>query len=348
MPLRASVNGCELISSLLSDDEWRELRDQSRRHHAAIVLPCCQSAAHTRVSKKGVRHFVHTRRDGCATAPETAIHLLAKHELVLGCRDAGYFATTEVAGDGWRADVLAQRGNVRVAFELQWSPQTIEETLLRQSRYEHDKIRCCWLFRRLPEQLKWQPKKEVPAFRVLPAIGDRLEVELNHESRSLRKFAAELLSRRLRFCESIRSRPAQRLDVGFHETQCWRCQRKCHIYAVRSSLLSCCGESMSLHDEFMPQVIEAVKTFLNTRHGAAIRMARVKERYSKTMRGRYLSFGCYYCDALFGEFYLRPELMHFRCCDPLVTTEAMVHMQTRESWPHPHWCVNRGHGFCDV
>jgi len=48
-------------------------------------------------------------------------HLPAKSHVALGCQDAGYLVDTEVAGDGWRADVLAEKNENRGAFEIQWS-----------------------------------------------------------------------------------------------------------------------------------------------------------------------------------------------------------------------------------
>jgi competence protein CoiA len=109
-----------------------------------VVLPCCGSAGFLRSSKYGVQHFVHARRGTCAWGPETAEHLAIKAAIVRACHAAAYSAETEVAGPDWRADVLAVRGTTRVAFEVQWSVQTLAETVARQERYARDEIRGCW------------------------------------------------------------------------------------------------------------------------------------------------------------------------------------------------------------
>lgn len=59
----------------------------------------------------------------------------------------GYEVTTEASGVDWRADVLATKpgknGLIKLAFEVQWSPQTLEQTEERQQKYTRDGIRCC-------------------------------------------------------------------------------------------------------------------------------------------------------------------------------------------------------------
>lgn len=41
----------------------------------------------------------------------------------------------------------------------------------------------------------------------------------------------------------------------------------------------------------------------------------IKTRYSKTIHESYLSNGCYYCDALQGDFFIRDEFLEYRIHD---------------------------------
>ncbi len=111
------------------------------------------------------RHFVHQRANGCSGSGETFQHLWAKAEVLHACADAGWQASTEVSGDGWRADVLASRGSARVAFEVQWSSQDEDAFGFRQKRYAVDGIRGCWLFR---GEVPSPAQRELPIFVLRP------------------------------------------------------------------------------------------------------------------------------------------------------------------------------------
>ncbi len=41
----------------------------------------------------------------------------------------------------------------------------------------------------------------------------------------------------------------------------------------------------------------------------------IKTRYSKTIHESYLSNGCYYCDALQGDFFIRNEFLEYQIHD---------------------------------
>ena len=74
-----------------------------------------------RVSKLGTQHFVHARRsDACTSAPESAEHLLLKSIILVAVRNAGWDGDVEVCSQegGWRADVMASKDKLRVAFEV--------------------------------------------------------------------------------------------------------------------------------------------------------------------------------------------------------------------------------------
>lgn len=169
MPLKC-LRGEEEIFAFDVEDEaaWKRLRESNAKARD-LRMPCCGAAVVLRTSQLGTRHFAHARRGSCTTAPETAEHLLAKRIVVEGIKRTAWSVKTEQdgstpGGECWQADVLATKGQVMVAVEIQWSRQDGDETLRRQDRYEASGVRGLWLFRQfdLPMFLNF-----IPAFRLL-------------------------------------------------------------------------------------------------------------------------------------------------------------------------------------
>jgi hypothetical protein len=134
MPLSGLIDGERVVSSLLTTEEWAALKEDVRAKRRAIAMPCGWPGQ-AKTSKLGTAYFAHSPGgDGC-TAGETAQHLLAKSIIVDAITAAGWTAEPEVPGEGWVADVMATRGDVRVVFEVQWSNQTLDEYRHRQQRY---------------------------------------------------------------------------------------------------------------------------------------------------------------------------------------------------------------------
>ena len=99
MPLRAIIDGVEQLAPLIGPGDWDALRDRVRLKVADLRLPCCGASGHLRVSKNGIKQFVHARTASCSWGPETEWHLLAKSEIVRGCADAGWKCQDE---GGWQ------------------------------------------------------------------------------------------------------------------------------------------------------------------------------------------------------------------------------------------------------
>jgi competence CoiA-like predicted nuclease len=134
-----------------TESAWGDLRHENA-NKKNLRLHCCNAGVTLRTSKLGTKHFAHARRGACSTAPETAEHLLAKRIVVEGIRRAGWTPTTEAPGDSpelgaWIADVMAEKGTAKVAFEVQWARQNDAETRYRQTRYQSTGVRGLWLFR---------------------------------------------------------------------------------------------------------------------------------------------------------------------------------------------------------
>lgn len=91
-----------------------------------------------------------------------------------------------------------------------------------------------------------------------------------------------------------------------------------YCYTVEPSLKSVCNcdfdverSSWDDHDiDKHPGVYAAVQDFLQTEEGRQLKVGPVKKRYSRTVADSYLSHGCYYCDAIFGDFHLIEEKLY--------------------------------------
>ena len=129
MPLRAYIDSREVISVLLEEDEWTELKTDIKRNGLEVVIAQTSKLGYLRTSKNGLQHFVHKNGEKPeGWKPESIEHLKAKSHIVKGCNRAGWDLTTEYSEDDWRADVLASKSNERIAFEVQWSYQTADVT----------------------------------------------------------------------------------------------------------------------------------------------------------------------------------------------------------------------------
>jgi hypothetical protein len=96
----------------------------------------------------------------------TEDHLRIVTQVALAARKTDWNVDVEAVGESngeaWRADVLVTNASERVAIEVQWSPQTWEQTLERQRRYAAAGVRCIWLFR----SAGYEQDRKTPAFRV--------------------------------------------------------------------------------------------------------------------------------------------------------------------------------------
>ena len=127
-----------------------------------------------------------------------------------------------------------------------------------------------------------------------------------------------------------------------------------YCYTVEPSLKSVCNcdfdverSSWDDHDiDKHPGVYAAVQDFLQTEEGRQLKVGPVKKRYSRTVADSYLSHGCYYCDAIFGDFHLIEEKL-FALQDSAnirYTTEIDLGTMTYEK---THWCFSESKQFCE-
>jgi hypothetical protein len=388
MPLKALLDDRELIAPFLAEDEWAAVA-AALRDGARLTLPCCGVAGGIRRSRLGRRFFYHrtTRRvPRCAWVGETPAHLLAKGTIALACRQAGYRVTTEARGPGgrWIADVLATSPGASrsLAFEVQWSAQSLDATLARQAAYAADGVRGCWFFRHPPAQAA--PDPALPLFGLALDADDRPVVASPFILASgggsgagaptwpLDAFVAALLARRIRFrpCVTARARPAGRL-VFFHHP-CRRCARSFLLWYVEGWAVrarSGCGVALvrrpprrrSVAAELAEALAPATRAVVATFVGGAGRGLPVADTLARRAEhGAAPAFACPHCGAPVAAGWLaradafgRARRRYSRRRDdtqPADVPPATCPLPAERSFvlseARPHWCFPAGDTWC--
>lgn len=328
MPLKCLLGETPIFGFNCSGEEWELLKSENRKLKH-LSMPCCNAKATPKTSKLGTQFFAHAKTEGCETASETAEHLLAKTTVAEAAKLAGWTVDTEVqgatlTGDPWVADVLATKGQSKVAIEVQWSKQAQEETKRRQAKYAESGVRGLWLMRH-PNLLVEQ---ETPTFRLrfdeenrsfsvlIPSPRYHSELVGNNNKNEpgywqqgvgLSDFVVGTLNGALKFAPAIGRRlPA---SISTASISCWRCKKATRmVHGVTFEA----GKVLPGH----PNIYATIYDFNDLDCGGVFLTAlfpsdllrqheigAIKERYSRTMGGSYLSNGCVHCDALQGRFY---------------------------------------------
>lgn len=286
MPLRGYLDNDEIISFEQTDEQWKSLKQRLKTKESILRLSCCMQEGFLRISNKGLKHFVHSKTDNsCDWKPESPEHLKAKIEIIEACKENDWKALPEFAETNWRADVLATRGDKKIAFEVQWTKQTFEETQFRQNRYKESNVRGCWFFRSAPKELRdynnnITANKKIPAFKIFKNEDGNIVVQVNGKQMPLKVFVSSLLNRKFKFCKHIRLRPKQEVTIVFFDIDCWKCKRSQHLYTVERKLLSVCNQEYYIMGSMWdgididknPQIYEAVKLFIKTKEGEHLKM----------------------------------------------------------------------------
>lgn len=361
MPLRAVIENKEVISSFLTKNEWEELKNRVKENNIKVIIAQTSKNGYLRISKKGLQHFVHKngeKPDGWK--PESPQHLLAKNEILLGCQDAGWNAVPEYAENEWIADIIASKGSHRIALEVQWSNQTYERTIERQEKYNQDKVRACWFFKKLPKELsKWSNSlsadKSLPLFKIDEEENGEFLVEFYNQKIALRKFTFSLLSGEIKYCNNVKAKLKQKITANFFKTNCWKCKAEQNAYFISGDFDSECGINVSIENrmwdnnnlEYDSQVLEAVSNFLKTEKGTHIKLGKIKSRYSHTTKSSYMSFGCYKCDSIFGDFYLSKESFNARVYEEIDEELEIEYKAINIKEENPHWCFSKDKKHCE-
>ncbi len=95
-----------------------------------------------------------------------------------------------------------------------------------------------------------------------------------------------------------------------------------------------------------PKIYEAVKQFLQTEKGKDFKIGQLKKRYSKTVHDSYLSHGCFYCDSIFGDWFLNTEKMDGQNDPNSIRHAVEIEFGTIKEEGR-HWCYSDNGQYCE-
>lgn len=313
----------ELIYSFtINDQSWQHLKENYKE--LGMSMPCCKTAAIPKKNKLGTQYFAHHPSSSCGfSSGESREHQLCKYLILKYLHDHGWTVLPEHRGqtpDGevWIADIYAEKNNAKLVVEIQWSPQTIEETQRRQEKYIKSGIRAVWFMRTTyknqSDVLDYQ-SYEQPVF----------SITLNRETRQILtsgafhdydahrlaevefiKFFDALMTGAIQY--SHKPNAYRLIQLAMNTIQCWKCHRPTNAIMYVNYYMT--------HGDIIKKIGRVDKKRIPLTHLAIINQVQymqqyqygaLKERWSKTVGEHYLSNGCYHCDALMGDHFLSRE-----------------------------------------
>ncbi len=216
------------------------------------------------------------------------------------CKDMGLSTDKKVKTDKWKADVVVECPNYKVAFNICKNPRNIEETY---TTMRTERVCGCWLV--LSGKYNYISLSKYPCFPV-EDDNEYAKILLNQVGEEkttlpLSDFIPSLIQGHIRYAETMR---VKYLDVRFCKINCWKCGRENDAYFVYKAISESGIEIEGGIDSFNPALVKGLRKFIQEHSEKKIVLGEIKPRYSKTKNESYMSFGCKYCDSLFGSYFI--------------------------------------------
>lgn len=275
-------------------------------------------------------------------------------QILSACRHLGIEAKQEYHGKGWRADIFIPNAIQPIAFEIQLSPQSLSKTLVRQSKYIRDEILGCWLFENpVPKLIDERP--DLPVFYVEDNDSSDLMVNLGTRRKiELQTFLENFISNNIPFRPTARTNSRQTVKLVFYEMTCWKCKQLNHLFYVATPFYSSCKAKIKPEEslwesnniEYKPEIVKLATDFVNRRTDLHLKLGQIKERFSNMVGTSYISFGCYKCDSIFGDFYVMEAKLDAMYETDSISCQREIELRDTFELNIPHWCFPENGQFC--
>lgn len=282
------------------------------------------------------------------------LHFRTQQEIREILDSLGFDSKCEYRGNDWRADVYAERGYSKVAFEVQLSPQSYKKTMERQALYLRDGITACWLFENDPAKKKVE-EEDLPIFRIFVENGALYVSLKGRKELPLSVFIRDFVEGKIKFCQTLT--PLPKVEINIIEFPCYKCGAINHIYFLSPFKSACNVEISEMEAEqmwsdnkfsFDRRIQEKVRHYAEQPGKEYINLATIKSRYSNLVGDSYLSFGCKDCDSIFGDFYIQDAIIDSYYGNGVIERFSFETDATKEFTLNiPHWCHPGENKFCE-
>lgn len=283
-------------------------------------------------------------------------HNRIQRQICIAFEALGIEAIQEHSGKGWSADVFVPNAGKPIAFEIQLSAQSLSKTIERQSRYIRDGIVGCWLFEKPVSKLTAE-RPDLPVFYVEGTDDSNLLVNLGDRRKiTLPLFLKNFIAGNIQFRPSVRTKSLQHVSLVFYEMICWKCKKVNHLYYVETPFYSSCNATIepdeflweSNQAEYRAEIIDFARKVIDNNETPGFKLGAIKPRFSNTVGKSYISFGCYNCDSIFGDFYVMEAKNDMQYETDKLRFQGVIELQVPASLEVPHWCFPEGDDYCDA
>tara|TARA_R100000935_G_C2840383_1_gene170652 strand:- start:6368 stop:7567 length:1200 start_codon:yes stop_codon:yes gene_type:complete len=333
--------------------DWIALKEDK---HSSFKMPCCNTPAILKTSKLGTQFFSHKAKPtdtDCSSGGETAEHIHIKYLVSKTLFECGWAVQVEKRGVSskgkeWIADIYATKGKIKIAIEVQWSPQAFIETKRRQQVYKDSGVRGLWLLRSgsikdrnaitgdylyktkdVPVFSVYKNKKEPGSpYKVFNVNQEDTEEGLIYDrfepiALDLEDFISRMMSSKIKFYAKY-SRSTE-LFLKIIKQKCWACKRSMNSVAevvYRNTNYGAPYEDRRYSGhitDFDSDTIQVINNNLAQTYG----FAPLKSMYSKTMGGSFMSNSCPHCGVLMGNFFTEQALIEARYHNRVIQTDSI-------------------------